>query len=146
MPAEQLGNLLGGRADIDKQGRMIRYAGRHHMCDLFFFLETQHLALGVGDILGTGGQPRAAMIAVNEAFAAQEIDIAADGLGRDLEMRRQMFDGDKAFGPHQMLNFCMPFVHRADFAVQWRTAIRMPCGVLLLVVIFRGLDHSAKAF
>ena len=54
---------------------------------------------------------------MNEAFAAQEIDIAADGLGGDVELRRQMFNRDKPFGPHQILDFYMPIEHWGGLAV-----------------------------
>jgi hypothetical protein len=86
------------------------------------------------------------MITVNEAFTTQDIDIAADGLGRDVELRRQVFNRDKPFGSHQILDFDVPVPHRGGFTIHRRTADRRADRGIGLAAILGGRSHRRYAF
>src|SRR6516225_9598912 len=70
------------------------------------------LARAVRDVLGTGRQTRAAVVAAQQIHVGEPVDVAADGLWRDVEVRSQIVDRDEAVALHPLQQFLLTCVQR----------------------------------
>ncbi len=96
VPGQLPGDRLGRRADVDEDRAMRRDPARRETPDPGLFRQQRHPAIGVVDVLDAGGQAAAAAVALQPALGAQLVQIAADRLDGDAELRGERLDGDEA--------------------------------------------------
>ena len=111
-----LGHLLGGGADIDEQGGAIGDFPREAAGDLLLFGLTDHLAMRVGHVLDTGGDPGTAMVPLQLALLIEVIDVSPNRLRRHGEALGQLLNGHIPLTLHQAQNLGLPLAHAADLA------------------------------
>ena len=93
---EMARHLLGGRADIDEEGRVVRDERRGQAADALLLDLGEDAPRVIGDVLDAGGQDGAAVGAGQHPLPAKIVEVLADGLRRHIEPGRQVFDGHPA--------------------------------------------------
>ena len=104
---QRLGHHLVAGADVDEQRGVVRnlpgQGGRHAPLGA----QVQCLAGAVGGADGTGLKPRAPVHALERAGLGQLIEVATNGLRRDLEVTGQLLDGGISLTRDQFDNGAM---------------------------------------
>ena len=117
MGGKRLGDLLGGRADVDEQGAAVGNEGGGGETDGPLLRGGYEPARVIGDILDARGNNRAAVHARQKVAVAEFVEILADRLGGNVIALGQVLDADPAGDPRERDDLCLAcrkIVHHVD--------------------------------
>ena len=93
VPQQGMGDLLGGRAQVDADGGTVGDVFGQHLGDGLFFRQEQFFALLVKDVFRTQRHADTAVEALHLALSGQGVDILADGLRGHGKTFGELVDG-----------------------------------------------------
>ena len=110
---EGIGDDFVTGADVDEQRGVVGNLGGQQLGNTALGIQVEGLARAVGGVDGARLEAGAAVHAADQAFRRQGIEVATNGLGRDIEMAGELLDGGISLALYQchdgILTF--PLIH-----------------------------------